>query len=618
MRRRWVYFWPVLCSLSLVLGAAPASQGQSSPIISGAFGQEFNSYKWTWSISSVYPLGKSWFFRARENFVSSLLALEQAGDRWKDDQNLALEVGRPVIGGMTFRTGGRVMRFWDRQSGLPNDFSRQELFSGIDFECRRPVRIGFEAGPCREVRYRRPEWGWHWQAVGQADDYELGAYAHEALISWSGTRLGERLNHEGHLAYQVGREFQAGAADSFRVSWERFRRDQYVSPDLDREQLRESSVRVENRLHYALPGDFRAALSSRYFAETVEVRQILAGQTSRWRSRREDEVSNSLLLLRDGERADGALEITYRSHRSGYRMPKTEERTPFSRSVAFVAPDNQWSQLGLGSRLAMTLGARDSVSVMARVSKLQYDTPDTNNFDDHDELRWDLAAMWKHFLSPSLRLEVRLGAGFYHLVYIFAERSADNQWNRVFRVSPAVEVRPLPVLRVRQRFEVMANYVDYDFEDPAQPMRSFVFRRFLAEDSMRVDLSRTLRLQVVLARQLEETGRLYWDQFEERPLTGRQEWRMRLGVSRRLGRRTTVEAGFIYYDRLESRFQWTGATYRSIPLGRYVARGPLLALQLWAKGGTHVLGHVQRQRISPRVGRPYYTNFISLSAHWEL
>jgi len=558
------------------------------------------------------------FLSLDEMLSSSLLALSGGSDRWKDDHALRVELSRPLREVLSVRTGARVLRFWDRQSGLPNDFSRQGLYAGFDFRGSRWVFGRAEAGPAHEVRYRHHDWGARWEVTGEVRDWISGGYRQEGLLSWGGSRLGNRRNEDQRFRYLVGREFQAGAADSVQIRWDRYRRDNYINVQLDREQLVESSVHVQNRLHYRFPLGVKAFVRTEYGRDAVEVKQVTRGEPVRARKRNEASFLNTIRLTRWGQKGSGEVEIQYQTHEVRYLLPATEVRTPFSSRVSFVAPDNVSSFFGLASRLRLTPGSRDSLSVTLRSSRLQYDTPDTNNYDDHDQVRFDLAFVWKHYLGQHLKLEAHASVGLYHLVYIWGERSGDNHWNRVFRLAPAVEVRPNRALRLVQRFEVLANYVDFDYEDVLQATRSFVHRRFVAEDSLRADLDRNHRVLLVIGHELEENGRLYWDEFSERPLTGRAEWRIRLLLRRTLGRRARLDLGFGYYERLESRFQLSaGGGYPEVPLGRYIAKGPILGFTLLGRGASTVRAYVQRQHVRDLNARPYFTNFVNLVMHWE-
>ena len=600
-------------------GAAPiVVRGQPRRDLASSFRQEFNSYQWNWRVAVEQPWVAGWKFVLREDFTSSLLALAQQADRWKDDQRLTAALWRPLGMGWSVKAGGRAFRYWDRQSGLANDYSEQELFIGIDAEPSPAFLVQLEAGPKRDVRYTHRDWGGGWRLAGEMRGVEWNGYRQVGLASWDREILGPRRNEDLRFLYRIGRTFQPGTADTIEVRWDRLRRDNYVSPSLDREHFMESAFSFDNRMHYAISDVWSTDVRTAFRYEGVQVRQLLRDGPVRSRRRRESYFQNLLRLRRSGARSQSIVEFLYRARTARYRLPEVEAGTPFSRRLAFVAPDSRSRFFSLGLQHRLAPGTSDSLSVVSRMSRLQYDTPDTNNFDDHDELRIDVAGSWKHYLSRQLKIELRAGIGLYHLVYIFGQRSADNNWNRVFRLAPAVEVRPGREARLLHRFEVSANYVDYDFEDVLGATRSFVYRRFVMGDSAHVGIGRLYRVLAVLQVQLEENGRLYWDTFEERPLIGRKSLRLRLIVRRKFGRNNYLYLGFTYYERREDRFEQApvGRGYRKAPLRTFISKGPVLGFTLWGRRSSWLQAHVHRQRVSLTGTRSYYTNNIELLLHW--
>ena len=605
--------------LGTLLPALAATQSQ--PVTLGAFfRQEFNTYQWTWTADWSRSLHGGARFVGNEYFASSLLALAGGTDRWKDDQRLTAQWQLPLSQNARVLTGARLYRYWDRQSGLLNDYSTQQAFFGLEFRPRPRVLLRGELGPKRDKRFSQRDWGPGWQLLGEARALPWQDYEQDASFFWQKDLLGPRRNEDLRFAYRLDRVFQPGVADTLDVRWDRNRRDNYMNPELDLENFAESALATSNKLYYALNQVWRAFWQTEFRQSRVEVRQIESGQVVRRRRRNESDFWNLGRILAEGKRWRGFLELSYRSASTRYRLPVAEEKTPFSSRLAFVAPDNQTRFLSLASRLAGMASSRDSVTFGAQISRLQYDTPDTSNFDDHDEFRLDSFFAWKRYLTANLNVAVRAGLGLYHLVYIFGERSADNNWNRVLRLSPSVELRPARGTRLLHRFEVLANYIDYDFESSLEGTRSFVFRRFLAEDSLQLGQNRRLGLLAVVRLQTEENGRLYWDEFAERPLTERASRRFRLLIQRRLGVRGRLDFGFAYYERRERRFRrrTSGAPYVREPLGTFISRGPILAFVFWNSRGSSVQLFAQRQKVSPLSGPPYFANTIDLSVHWTL
>ena len=69
-----------------------------------------------------------------------------------------------------------------------------------------------------------------------------------------------------------------------------------------------------------------------------------------------------------------------------------------------------------------------------------------------------------------------------HIVYIYAEESANNNINRILRLSTGGTYSGANVSSTNS-FEVSANYTVYDFEDLVPNYQSYSFRQFTAMDS---------------------------------------------------------------------------------------------------------------------------------------
>ena len=120
----------------------------------------------------------------------------------------------------------------------------------------------------------------------------------------------------------------------------------------------------------------------------------------------------------------------------------------------------------------------DSLSMMFLISRFQHDTPDSNNFDDRDEYRATAILGYSHWFSPVLRIGFEAKLNLHHLVYIFSERSVNNNWNRILQLASSIKYRPSPMFVWSQQVELSANYTNYDFEELQSQIRSFVFRKF--------------------------------------------------------------------------------------------------------------------------------------------
>ena len=155
-------------------------------------------------------------------------------------------------------------------------------------------------------------------------------------------------------------------------------------------------------------------------------------------------------------------------------------------------------------------------------SKLRYDTPSAENFDDRDELLSMVRLKYSRALTPFFNAFVNLEGTYNHVVYIFAENSSNNNVNRVIRLSSGGEYRGYNLSSLNI-FEVSANYTVYDFEDLVPNFRSFSFRQLNIVDSTTLKLSRNVFINHYGYVKLSEQGDLKWTSFSTRPIRYLQE-----------------------------------------------------------------------------------------------
>ncbi|MDR3666707.1 MAG: hypothetical protein P4L35_07690 [Ignavibacteriaceae bacterium] len=150
-------------------------------------------------------------------------------------------------------------------------------------------------------------------------------------------------------------------------------------------------------------------------------------------------------------------------------------------------------------------------------SKLRYDTPSAENFDDRDEVLSMVRLKYSRALTPFFTAFVNLEGTYNHVVYIFSENSSNNNVNRVIRLSSGGEYKGYN-LSSTNIFEVSANYTVYDFEDLVPNYRSFSFRQLNIVDSTNLKLSRNVYIDHYGYVKLSEQGDLKWAAFSTRPI----------------------------------------------------------------------------------------------------
>jgi len=159
----------------------------------------------------------------------------------------------------------------------------------------------------------------------------------------------------------------------------------------------------------------------------------------------------------------------------------------------------------------------DQVSISLFHRKLTYDTPSELNNDDRDELLSMFSLEYRRRLTPFFNLFANLNGSINKVVYIFKERSANNNTLRVAKLSSGGYL-DLGYLTSRNEAEVSANYTVYEFEDLNPNLKSFSFRQLVLRDSTSLKLFRSNYFRFLGYMKFSEQGDFNWDGFANNPV----------------------------------------------------------------------------------------------------
>ena len=173
--------------------------------------------------------------------------------------------------------------------------------------------------------------------------------------------------------------------------------------------------------------------------------------------------------------------------------------------------------LSQGNRKSLGLGViyfpsfLDSVSLRSMVIKYRYDTPDDLDFNDRDELRYQIAFAAGRKISPDMGIAIKIETDLRHLVYIFRSRSGENRWHRTLRLTVDIPWQRGQFRNV-SHYAVVSNYTDYDYF-PAADDLSRVYRAFTLNDTVTVNLNENTSLEVNFAVIFDDHGKLQWSKW---------------------------------------------------------------------------------------------------------
>lgn len=572
---------------------------------------------WHYSVNYSLPVNNRVNFRISENFRSSLLRTGAQNDKWKDDQNLGMFLNYSLSPALTLTSDISSIVFLDKQSGFNNDVRTHTGHIGLRFQPYSNFYADVSAGPKWDNRYNQHDQGVSYSVDVSGADLPLAEYNNNISLTLDDDRFNRRNNRDLGVAYRVNRQFTPHAADSLQVFFSNERHDNYVSRTGDIESQREETRGGRNTMFYRLGEQTFMRLNSFLELKDVELRHFGETTEKRRRKRNDQRFNNDLAFHVRKPHFRGIFNISHHMQEQRYDLEIDDADTPFSRRTAFITPDNNSSRFSVSSRIGTRVTRSDSLDSYFSVSRFQYDTPDEKNYDDRDELRINSRVTVMHHFSDMLRLDVLASVNLYHMVYIFGERSADNNWNRIFRLQPSISYKPAQSLSIHQSFEVLANYVDYDFETDVTTTRSFVFRKFAMSDSLKWNILPRTTLCIDYRLQLEENGQLSWEQWTERIMVTRQKQWLHLYWKYSTFNRLSASPGYSLYIRNEWRHK-TGAPGKVLKekSSKYKSHGPVFRIIYTPSANLRFFIDAVRYKVSYAGEDTYYINNVELGLNW--
>jgi hypothetical protein len=214
------------------------------------------------------------------------------------------------------------------------------------------------------------------------------------------------------------------------------------------------------------------------------------------------------------------------------------------------------------------LNSRNLLELSGTTSIMRYDTPELNK-DDRDELALTFRMRQRYQYSPALTLSTTLAGEAYHYVYLFAERSVENNWRRSIRLIPEINWQPTPDFYINQQFMVRANYTVEDFEVAGRPKNDQSARELLFITRSNWDFIPGWSLETEVTRSELRIGRLIWKTFQETPIDTLVTWDATGMLTRRYGQ-ISISTGIRYFYKTD--FTPRGTVQIEIPENGSITR----------------------------------------------
>jgi hypothetical protein len=487
-----------------------------------------HNISWNWKDIFNYDFSNEYYgLKIKQKYNSNLITPSKNIKNWRDENNFAGFFYQKLS---DFETGiyTKSWIFSDRQSTQTSNFSNHSLGIKTNYVPDPKLTISPYAGYQRAQNKSNIDWGWDVGAQGNYDDFLLDEY---------------KGNIDGHLDYDFypGRQnsnqginisfetkFSPVTIDSIRVTYDHSNKQYYSPNDDNLINVRYNEKFLHNFFEYQLSP-----------TTNFELQTILSSKNIFDNSR---SIPN-----RDVLKIENRLNLFYLF--SDFVMNLGFDTFQETQNNTDINTDSDALQSNIRTNIYYTLSPRDQLNLKFTLSKYQFDTPDSvNNNDDRDELRIIGGLEYLRRFSPVLNFKIEAYINFFHQVYIYKERSANNNWNRIFRLSSEIEYSGKR-FRNKLKNEILANYTVYDFEQQFSQSQSYIFRKYILEDSLSLNLLPRLKAGFNGRYEVEDKGSFFKSEFAQQILQSTQSVYIDLFIRFKNIYLLDVDSGIAFYNR---------------------------------------------------------------------
>jgi hypothetical protein len=488
--------------------------------------------------------------------------------------------------------------------------AQHQLLTGVEYVPSKSVEGEVLGGYELNSQEEENDQGFTYALGFKARQIELEEFNTSLQSSWNQSFLGRRSPRTGDVKVTFLRDFGSGIEDSLAVNYSTQRRQFYTSIDPSSQiafgvphnvfQRDANVLEISNQTKYNLDQNFSMIMSFGISNQLID-----RGYRYKDYTRSTSLILNShiqemqffgIVSLQwsplDWLRTDVKLAYSEKEERHSVPDdPYASNAVIDTQRASAGRLENTAQRTSLTAAVTTDVSKDDQIRLVSSSSILRYDTPDFLNTDDRDELLLTSGFEYQHRFSSHLSLILDADLTFFHLVYLNRDKSANNNWNRVVRLSPAIDYAPTSWLRTMMRTEVLANYTVSDYEQQVASIRSFSFRQVLWSDSTEIVLSERILCKFSGSLRIFEHGTLRWLEFTENPEEYAIEksfwpevvWSSMIGLK--------IGIGFRYFGLDRYRYQ---SGQRIFSLG-IEAMGPTASLEWSGFGRERVIVHGWRE-----------------------
>lgn len=604
LRKSWCFVFSLCGGMFPVVMHAQSLQARDAKIatdtLATGFERVLNTFVWKGQLGARY-LDNRTSLVVRQNLRSRLIRTDPVSSQ--GEYSGLVDIRSKLLGDWSLLSKAVSLVVSDNRSIDLGRMAQHQGLLGLEFSPRH-WRFSTSGGYELNDQESERDQGFAYAASIESDGLDFEGLNAKVQSSLTKSFLGRRSPDQRGLTLNLGKEFSPGTSDTLMAAYSKQRREFYTDADQRLKRMYDfehnifkrdaESFDVMNQLDYRLGALSRMKVRTGVNLRTIErgfrYKNMLQPSTVTLDSRiQEMQLSGGVSMfsrVTSWLRTDVGLSYQERDEQHSVLEEEGVPQSIFeSQQLSARRLENTSRRTSLWASLDADLTDSDLMILKGSSAILRYDTPDSSNTDDRDELLLTMELREIHRFNQFLTAEVTVGVTLAHLVYLHRLQSANNYWNRVLLFSPRIEWQPTRWLRSTNTAEVLANYTVYDFEEQVASVKSFSFRQASWSDTTTFGLSRDIDFRFLGNLRFYERGLLRWSGFREKPLDYYVEQSYWPKILYEVSGGFRVSVGYRFFSQDHFTYQENQRIFdRSI-----LTSGPTVDVQWNALSGTYVM-----------------------------
>ena len=482
-----------------------------------------------------YWLGKGRYDFIKNDFNLSLIEefnsnIVESNQKYiQDYQNLKLNVSNNFFDDLKYSLIVNSSIYSDNKSiGISNAYTHTGLL-GLIFNPVDYFTFSSYGGGSLDNQMGNKDEGFSFLLNSKINNYDLGGYLSNLEAEWNIDYLNPRINNQKKMNLNIQKRFSGEAWSNLTFYYRKFDKDFYVNDastlKQNIERRSELNVFISNEIGYRPLPQIMFSLNTFFLNKKVN-------RSTKYKSL--ENLSSSIFDTKINEiKLDMLFQIStdfgWMKNNFKFGTNQREENHTLdyfegasknyfiSRSKAESYKDNVSNSSILALSNYFLISSKNILTLQGIYKLLRYDTPIESNYDDRDELQILLSVNDEHRFQDNLSLVLNFEYNKYRTIFIFSERSANNQSNNILKFYTYTQYFYNDYFKTKALFEVLANYTVYDYKDKILSLKNLSFRQFQVFDSTSIFLTKIIFLDLFANLRFSERGELFWDSFKEKP-----------------------------------------------------------------------------------------------------